>query len=226
LNIQQEADIAPVTRPMHDQHVIGSFEELKAVSDPLRSRILAVLSRGAMTTLQVARELGEKPTRLYHHVDILERAGLIRLVREQPKRGTVERYFEPVARVFVIDRDLLNASDDAAGPSEADTTQALVDGVLRQTMDELRQRISRGDLPLHGPGRMRMARLLVRGSEQRIAQVMRAVEALIDEASRLPEDVPPTGETAPEYRLQLVFYPLGNAGPDAGDVPPSPSQGS
>lgn len=226
MNIHLETHIIQMTAPMHDQYVIGSFEELKAVSDPLRSRILAVLSRGAMTTLQVARELGEKPTRLYHHVDILERAGLIRLVREQPKRGTVERYFEPVARVFVIDRDLLNASGEAPGPGEAGTTQALVDGVLRQTMDELRQRISRGDLPLHGPGRMRMARLLVRGSEQRIAQVMRAVEALIDEASRLPEDASPAGETALEYRLQLVFYPLGDVGPDASDDPPSSSPGS
>jgi DNA-binding transcriptional ArsR family regulator len=196
---------------MHDQHVIRSFEELKAVSDPLRSRILAVLSRGAMTTLQVAREMGEKPTRLYHHVDILERAGLIRLVREQPKRGTVERYLEPVARVFVIDRDLFNPSGDTPAEDAASAVQALVDAVLGQTITELRERLSAGDLPLDDRGRMKLARLHVRGGEAQVARLMRAVEALIDEASRLADDSAPAAADEPlhEYRLQLAFYPLG-----------------
>ena len=205
---------------MLDQHVIGSFEELKAVSDPLRSRILAVLSRGAMTTLQVARELGEKPTRLYHHVDILERAGLIRLVREQPKRGTVERYFEPVARVFLIDRDLLNPSGEGAAAGAA---LALVDGVLGQTLSELRQRIAEGDLPLHDGARLKLARLHVRGSEAQVARLMQAVEALIEEANRLADDphAVASGETTYAYRLQLAFFALGEAKRDAAAADPS-----
>jgi DNA-binding transcriptional ArsR family regulator len=209
---------------MHDQHVISSFEELKAVSDPLRSRILAVLSRGAMTTLQVARELGEKPTRLYHHVDILERAGLIRLVREQPKRGTVERYLEPVARVFVIDRGLFNPSGDAPAEDAAGTVQALVDAVLGQTLAELRERVSAGALPMEDRGRMKLARLHVRGSEAQVARLMQAVEALIDEANRLADDEPSAPGDAPlhEYRLQLAFYPLGGMPKNEADNDPSP----
>lgn len=193
---------------MHDQHVIRSFEELKAVSDPLRSRILAVLSRGAMTTLQVARELGEKPTRLYHHVDLLERAGLIRLVREQPKRGTVERYLEPVARVFVIDRDLFNPSGAAPAEDAASAVQALVDAVLGQTITELRERLSAGGLPLHDRSRMKLARLHVRGSEARVARLMQAVETLIEEADFLSGDAA-GDDPQHEYRLQIAFYPLG-----------------
>lgn len=210
---------------MQDQHVIRSFEELKAVSDPLRSRILAVLSRGAMTTLQVARELGEKPTRLYHHVDLLERTGLIRLVREQPKRGTVERYLEPVARVFVIDRDLFNPSGDAQAASAADAVQALVDAVLGQTITELRERLAAGDLPLDDRARMKLARLHVRGGDARIARLMRAVEALINEAGRRADAdaSAATDEPLHEYRLQLAFYPLAARRDDeAADGGPSP----
>lgn len=204
---------------MQDQHVIASFEELKAISDPLRSRILAVLSRGAMTTLQVARELGEKPTRLYHHVDVLQSAGLVRVVREQQKRGTVERYLEPVARVFVVGRDLFNPSGATESADAAISSQALVDGVLGQTADELRQRIA-GGVSAEERARMKLARLLVRGSEPQIAGLMSAIERLIDEANRLADDV--SDQPVSEYRFQLAFYPLGELKRDD-DADASPS---
>lgn len=198
---------------MQAQHIIASFEELKAVSDPLRSRILAVLSRGAMTTLQVARELGEKPTRLYHHVNILQGAGLIRVVREQQKRGTVERYLEPIARVFVVGRDLLAPSGAAEEAGAANASQALVDGVLGQTADELRRRTADG-VSADERARMKLARLRVCGSEPQIARLISAIESLLDDAARLadgPDDAPGS-----EYRLQLAFFPLGAREPDAG----------
>jgi DNA-binding transcriptional ArsR family regulator len=197
---------------MKDQHVIGSFEEMRAISDPLRSRILAVLGRGAMTTLQVARELGEKPTRLYHHVDILERAGLIRLVREQPKRGTVERYLEPVARVFVIDRDLFTPGGAAPRP---DAAHALADGVLGQTLAELR-RIADEGVPFDRT-RMKLARLHVRGGEARISRLMRDIEALIDQAVDAADGPQAEDEPLHEYRFQLAFFPL--PAPRAGKDP-------
>ena len=63
-----------------DMFTMTSLEQLKAVADPLRVRILETLCLEARTTKQVADKLGEKPTRLYHHVDALAEAGLIRLV--------------------------------------------------------------------------------------------------------------------------------------------------
>jgi len=45
-----------------------------------------------------AQALGEAPTRLYHHVAALERAGLVRLRERRPNRGTVEKYFEAVGK--------------------------------------------------------------------------------------------------------------------------------
>ena len=51
------------------------------LADPLRVRIIEVLAEGERTTKQVAEEIGEKSTKLYHHVETLERVGLIRLTR-------------------------------------------------------------------------------------------------------------------------------------------------
>lgn len=205
---------------MEDQHLITTFEQLKAISDPLRSRILAVLSRGAMTTLQVAREMGEKPTRLYHHVEILQSAGLIRAVREHRKRGTVERYLEPIARVFVVSSALLNPPDAADPANAADTSRQLVEGVLEQTAAELRQRIGEG-MTLHERSRMKLARLLVRGGEPQIARLLDAIGALIDQASGLAEERGERGAPVSEFRLQLAFYPLGPlATDDEASTPP------
>lgn len=67
---------------------------LRAAAHPLRLRLLELFAQGARTTKQAAADLGEPPTRLYHHVHALERAGLVRLVETRAKRGTEEKYYE------------------------------------------------------------------------------------------------------------------------------------
>ena len=84
-----------------DSYRISDIEQVKALSHPLRMRIIETLAAAdPMTTKQVAERLGEKPTRLYHHVDKLEQAGLIRLTHTKQNRGTTEKYYETIARQF------------------------------------------------------------------------------------------------------------------------------
>jgi DNA-binding transcriptional ArsR family regulator len=70
---------------------------LRALAHPLRLRLLEAFAQGRRTTMQVAVQMGEPPTRLYHHVNALERAGILKLVDTRQVRGTTEKYFE-VAR--------------------------------------------------------------------------------------------------------------------------------
>jgi DNA-binding transcriptional ArsR family regulator len=82
-----------------DSYRISDLEQVKALAHPLRMRIIEALAASEpMTTKQVAESLGEKPTRLYHHVDLLEKTGLIRLTHTRQNRGTTEKYFEAIAR--------------------------------------------------------------------------------------------------------------------------------
>jgi DNA-binding transcriptional ArsR family regulator len=73
-------------------------QELRALAHPLRLRLLEQFAHGARTTMQVAADMGEPPTRLYHHVNALERAGILRLKRTRQVRGTTEKYFELAKR--------------------------------------------------------------------------------------------------------------------------------
>lgn len=72
----------------------NGLEQVRALAHPLRLRLLELFARQARTAKQAAEVLGEPPTRLYHHVAALERAGLIRLKETRQNRGTTEKYFE------------------------------------------------------------------------------------------------------------------------------------
>lgn len=97
--------------------VVETPAQLRALSDPLRQRLLEQFAEGA-TVKQAAERLGEKLTKLYHHVDQLQSAGLIRVIREERKRATVERTFQTAARRFAV-----SPAAFAGGPGEGATSE-------------------------------------------------------------------------------------------------------
>lgn len=188
--------------PQH-VYVVSDLAQLKVLADPLRVRILEALCRDEATTKQVAETLGEKPTKLYHHVEALERVGLIRLTRRRQNRGTLEKYFRAVARSFRADAGLFTPPQQ----SPADATLPEVVSVL---LDRTREELS----GLTGSPA---------GSELTEAGVLgfcevHATQARIDELrGRLQELLADLGEpdeaTERRYRLTLAFYPLDRSDP-------------
>ena len=81
---------------------LRATQELRALAHPLRLRLLEEFAGAARTTMQVAAALGEPPTRLYHHVNALERAGILRLARTRQVRGTTEKYYEVAKKSFGV----------------------------------------------------------------------------------------------------------------------------
>jgi len=81
-------------------HLQANVAELRALAHPLRLRILELFAEGPKTTKRVAELLGEPPTRLYHHVAALERAGLLQLKETRKNRGTVEKWYESISRTI------------------------------------------------------------------------------------------------------------------------------
>src|SRR6185503_9614296 len=77
-----------------------NVSDLRALAHPLRLRIMELFAESPKTTKRVAELLGEPPTRLYHHVAALERAGLIRLKETRKNRGTVEKWYQAISRTL------------------------------------------------------------------------------------------------------------------------------
>lgn len=80
--------------------IVDSPKQLKAFTDPLRTRVLDILVDRAATNQQVAQALGEPQAKVLHHIRVLLNCGLIRLVDMRVSGGNVEKYYRAVARSF------------------------------------------------------------------------------------------------------------------------------
>jgi predicted transcriptional regulator len=128
---------------MEDTFVIENVEQLKVFADPLRQKLLQCFCCNPATTKQAASMLGEKPTRLYHHVEQLENAGLIEIVETKQNRGTVEKYYQTVASKFVVDHALTEqVGAEAENISDIQTTLV---NTLQAGLADARQYFSPGE---------------------------------------------------------------------------------
>lgn len=127
-----------------ESYRIDDMAQIKALAHPLRMRIVETLaSSDPMTTKQVADVLGEKPTRLYHHVDTLEKAGLIRLTHTKQNRGTTEKYFEAAAKQFYAGASLFG---DEVSDDDKNTMRPMIRTVFENTMAEMLRLVDAADV--------------------------------------------------------------------------------
>lgn len=126
-----------------ESYRISDIDQVKALAHPLRMRIIETLGASEpMTTKQVAEALGEKPTRLYHHVDKLEKAGLIRLTHTRQNRGTTEKYYEPIAKQFRAGAGLFN---DEIPEEVKGAMGPMIQTIFDNTMAEMLRLVEIGD---------------------------------------------------------------------------------
>ncbi|HET6779965.1 MAG TPA: winged helix-turn-helix domain-containing protein, partial [Nitrososphaera sp.] len=77
----------------------------RALNDPVRIRILEILSHKQMTTEEIAKILirsGHKKatTTIRHHLETLKNAGLIEITKMVEVRGAVMKYYMSTLRVY------------------------------------------------------------------------------------------------------------------------------
>ena len=200
-----------VTLPDLDIFTLEDLEQVKVLADPLRLKILEELCHGELTTKQVAEKIGEKPTKLYHHVDSLERVGLIRLVRTRQNRGTLEKYYVAIARAFRAGVDVFSGAGEG-GDEQREILKQVVSTMLDRASEELQSLVSGGEPKVDLQEEGVLSFLEIRASEDEMAQLQGRVEKLVEDLAKYCSDVegPDKGRS---YRLMLAFYPL-DAGRD------------
>ncbi|MGY5873281.1 MAG: winged helix-turn-helix domain-containing protein [Candidatus Thorarchaeota archaeon] len=82
--------------------VISNLKAIKLLLDRTRADIVfKYLVNQEMTVKQLADTMGKKPGTVLHHVQKLNNAGIIELVRtHETTRGIVERYYRAIAREY------------------------------------------------------------------------------------------------------------------------------
>jgi hypothetical protein len=154
-----------VTGAAADTFVIETTEQLRAVSDPLRQRLLRIFADGS-TVKEAAAALGQPLTKLYHHVDQLLAAGLIRVAGEERKRSVVERRFQTVAARFIVGAGALGAGGTRAGKRD-EIARGAIEELLAAAADE--------------EGSFRLMRSRARLGQAALERIEAEIARLIDE---------------------------------------------
>ena len=181
---------------------ISDVETLKALSDPLRLRILELMTTGrgeAFTVKRLATALDVSQTKLYHHVNLLVERELIRPVGTRVVSGIIETSYRIAQLNVSLDRSLL------AGDS------AELHDMLTTIFDGAREDIERGirvgaiavGEEAEAPKRLVLVKMLARLSPARAAELREQLKDLLQSFQDEEADV-----DGDPYGFVLGFYPL------------------
>ena len=117
-----ETEPAPTAeRPQGSRATVRSHltlhgrEQLHAIGEPTRWRILGRLQVGPASIQELAQALGMAKGTIGHHVRVLESAGLIRLAETKRVRGVTEKRYLRVARQFRLPETEEDGADPEVG---------------------------------------------------------------------------------------------------------------
>ena len=184
-----------MTQPA-DVFEIDDARTLEMLADPLRLELLEHLYQPASVS-EVAEVLDVPRTRLYHHVRLLEQAGMIKVVRTRQRGAIPEKIYQVTAKDFRPSARFLAES------RPRQVIAAIVDSLLSFTrMDITRSftegRFAFGERTEHR--RAMLSRNLVMLSPGRLHTFLAELQGLIDRYDDQPD---PDGE--PVAIVALVY---------------------
>ncbi|MFF7048066.1 ArsR/SmtB family transcription factor [Streptomyces griseorubiginosus] len=166
---------------------VTTDDQLRAVSNLTRHRIMAVLRFEPATITQIAERVGLAKGSSSYHVRLLERAGLVKVVRTRKVRGVTERYYAMAARSIVL------PEPGEGGP----------DVLMRHAVADLEA------APADAERHVRMAHL--RLTDEQFAELGERLQALADEYRELSDP------TLPDTTLVFaLFHPARGEQTDGG----------
>jgi DNA-binding transcriptional ArsR family regulator len=77
-----------------DIAIFDDPQRLKVVLNKLSWKILELLSEKEMYPMEIARKLGLHEQKVYYHIRKLAKAGAIKVVREEEKKGAIAKYYK------------------------------------------------------------------------------------------------------------------------------------
>jgi DNA-binding transcriptional ArsR family regulator len=147
---------------------------VKAMSHPLRVRILAMLDERKASPNQLAGWLGASLGTVAYHVRTLQQLGLIELVDETRVRGAVEHHYRAKARPTITEEGWADAPPIAK--------QAAVGSSLDVIGEYARASAAAGGFDRSDA---QLRRALVRLDARGFAQLSKACEKLIEQALKI-----------------------------------------
>jgi len=209
---------------------VKDLETLKVISDPLRIKIFDFVSManqdGELRTVkQISKHLGMPPHKLYYHINLLEKHGLIEVAHTQVVSGIIEKHYQVKALSITIDPGLF--SSDLPVGEKTKAALSVLDGVFETTRSEFINSLEdafnrQKTMPRVGKRTGHLSRGLARLSQDQANAFYQKLGDLVKEFEHLEPDE--SGDTH-VFSLTVVMLPtrreaVDEGQPEAGDPTP------
>ena len=205
------------TSSTKDQHELDS-NIVKALSHPLRMRILTRLNEGVASPNEMAKEFDESLPLVSYHVRILRELDCIELVRTTPRRGAIEHHYRALTRPFLDDDDWAQLPPSAR--------KAVSNTVLSKALGDVRTAVAAGTFDDRPDRHLSYTALVLdeQGWQALGARLNELLEWAIEQqaaaAGRLQDDE----RGGPEVRSRLTLLAYSAPPPGAEDSSAAPKR--
>jgi len=189
--------------------LLDNLEALKTLADPLRNQIMEVLMPEPLTVNQIAARLGEASSKLYYHINMLERNGFIQVVDTTTHGNLIEKHYWITAYQFDLKEDLLNFNVDT--PEGTEQIIRMLVANLDLTRDDVRrsmyarhQQIADG--AEKNPREVFDTRVIFNLPDDKASEFHKKLKDLVKEFQEEEKQLPPGQKTLP-WALSAIFYP-------------------
>lgn len=186
--------------------MVHDLETLKILADPLRNQILEILAPEKLTTNQMAEKLGLAPSKLYYHINLLEKYGLIQEVDAIVKANIIEKVYWISAYECKMDHDLCNFSTPEGQESVMTAMVAPIDSTREDMLRSLEARATALDQGAEEhPRQVVIFRELRNMSDQTANQFAERIKTVLEDFENFEGDE--EGEDAHMRALTVAYYP-------------------
>lgn len=190
---------------MEETFIIQTPATLKALADPLRMEIMRLL-KTPKTVKDLGSALNHPPTKLYYHVNMMEKSGVIQVVETNIVSGIIEKKYQIVARNFQISDSLLSGSE-----AVDENTEAFLQSIFSITQTEIKRSIQ-ADLLNPDNNEKEEHGLLFRSnlslSEAQFNHFSERLEHLLNELDTLSQTNEANAEETRPFAITLAYYPV------------------
>jgi DNA-binding transcriptional ArsR family regulator len=189
-----------------DKFLIEDLETLRVVADPLRNQMLEIFIEKPHTVRQVAEKLGLSPSKLYYHVSLLEKHGLIRVVETHQVGNLLEKVYQATAPELEVEKSLLTFATEEGKESIYSMMTATLDTTREDLLRSLQARLFELE---HGakeqPRRVVLNRTLSNLTDSRASELQERLCELVQEFADADVDV--DEDDTHLFALTVAFYP-------------------
>jgi DNA-binding transcriptional ArsR family regulator len=147
----------------------------KALSHPMRARILMILNERVASPNEIAETIDERLPNVSYHVRALLDLGCVELVDTAQRRGAIEHYYRAVVRPFFSDRDWKRLPRSGR--------QAISDSILRILWEDLSASIKAGTFESRTDRHLTHSRMVL--DEEGWAEMAKLLNEVLAETERI-----------------------------------------